>query len=886
MKISPMFVVAPLLLFGASTLAQVGSGDSWPAFGPDRGAGAFLNITRRHLTSQNAQGIAVDPQQRILVLNEWDESTDAADCAVSRHIKNARLLDMAYTGPEELEGTRKIAMNLGGTNYDVCNAIAGDSLSRAVVVGVGDYGNFTGSGFIVRLTASGAYDTSFSSDGKFALKNSPSLADLATSLNHVVIDASNRPVACGSVVRGNDQLMLAVRFTTGGTLDSSFGSGGVVELSFNALGDDADSCQRLTLLPDGDMLLGGMSNDAAGSRSFGLARLNSNGSLDTGFSSDGKVVVGTGSQLSSARNLAGLGYDPARDRYVVAGNINSTIVNAAEGFVFAVRDSGSLDTGFNANGRKFLRFSSYGFADARAAGETSLQRLLLRDDGAMYLMGTHYNAPTDLTSFGASDMASMRLEADGSVITIANGPNTYADKGVRFHAFTQLRHANRGNQPIGYAQSQDRFADERMVDATWYGGNLLVMGNRPRYWDTVFDHDGDGNLDEPGPVAPLVAAINTERLFSEDFDFDGLDASVPLITSSISVPAGYGNYCSVSNPSSPSGYGLLPQGAGSDPCQQFLDSNPNLVIERSGIYSMSGFNQVIGTCSGGYVTIYVGSGTTPFDQAFAASTGRSGCVFTAVPNALAIFSRPYSGAHTAGTAQSFNHDPYLIPIGVAQFGQSAGTYDACYIDNRGRQRSTGNPNASPSTCAADSSGVDEAAVDILVDGSRTALAMASGWISMAVPRLIPRFTPAGKDPYQREMFVRHRVGSGRYAEVFTAYYAHMQDTAVRRGELVSGGTVLGQIGDTGASGGEHLHIGVHRNKNLSYRKTFEFNFSGGVWDRDGRVSAIDPWGWAAPQGADPWAWRFGNVYPDNPELDDSGSFSSWMWLSGEAPTMF
>lgn len=882
-----MFVVAPLLLFGGSIHAQVGSGDSWAAFGPDRGEGAFVNITRRHLTDQEAKGIAVDAQQRILVLNEWDELTDVdADCAVSRHIKNARLLDMAYTGPEELEGTRKISMNMGGTNFDNCMAITSDSQSRAVVVGVGAYDIFASSGFIVRLASNGAYDTSFSSDGKYALKTLPSLAGLSSRLKHVAVDSINRPVACGSVTRGNDEHMLVVRFTTSGTLDASFGSSGVVELEFNAPGDDMDSCERLELLPDGDILLGGLSNDAAGVRAFALARLNANGSLDTGFSSDGKVVVGTGSQFSSARNLADLGYDPARDRYVVAGNINSNIANTPEGFVFAVRDSGSLDTSFDANGRKFLRFSNYGFADTRAAGETSLQRLLLRDDGAMYLMGTHYNGTTNLTSFGASDMASMRVEADGSVITIANGPNTYADRGVRFHAFTQLSHANRGNQPIGYAQSQDRFANERMVDATWYRGNLLVMGNRPRYWDTVFDHDGDGNLDEPGPVAPLVAAINTERLFSEDFDFDGLDAAVPVITPSIPVPAGYGNYCSVSNPSSPSGYGLLPQGAGSDPCQQFLDGNPNLVIERSGIYSMSGFNQVIGTCSGGFVTIFIGSGTAPFNQAFAASSGRSGCVFTAVPNALPIFSRPYTGAHTEGTAQSFNHDPYLIPIDVAEFGQSAGTFDACYIDNRGRQRSTGNPNASPSTCTRDSSGVDEPAVDILIDSSRSAVAMATGWISMAVPRSIPIYTPAGKDPYQRETFVRHRVGSGRYAEVFTAYYAHMQDTAVRRGGLVTGGTVLGQIGDTGASGGEHMHISVHRNKNLTYRKTFEFNFSGGVWDRDGSVSSIDPWGWAAPQGADPWAWRFRNVYPDNPERDNAGSFSSWMWLSGEAPTLF
>ncbi|MEO7012975.1 MAG: M23 family metallopeptidase, partial [Dokdonella sp.] len=186
----------------------------------------------------------------------------------------------------------------------------------------------------------------------------------------------------------------------------------------------------------------------------------------------------------------------------------------------------------------------------------------------------------------------------------------------------------------------------------------------------------------------------------------------------------------------------------------------------------------------------------------------------------------------------------------------------------------------------DGSGVDEPAVDILVNESRLAVSVGPGWVVMAVPRHIPVFSPAGNDPYQREVFVRHRIGTGRYAELFTTYYAHMQDTAVRRGGNVSAGTVLGQVGETGAASGQHLHLSVHRNKNLSWRKDFEFHFAGGSWDRDGRVSAVDPWGWSAPQGPDPWAWRFRSVYSNHPELDDAGSFSSLMWLNGENPTLF
>ena len=76
-----------------------------------------------------------------------------------------------------------------------------------------------------------------------------------------------------------------------------------------------------------------------------------------------------------------------------------------------------------------------------------------------------------------------------------------------------------------------------------------------------------------------------------------------------------------------------------------------------------------------------------------------------------------------------------------------------------------------------------------------------------------------------------------------------------------------------------------RHRNLSWRSSFELDFDGGRHDRTGSVGAVDPWGWQAPQGTDPWAYLFRD-HASNDDLDNAGSFSSWMWLDGEAPTMF
>ena len=869
-------VIQSLIALAASgpLHAQTGTGGTWDSFGPDNSSGAFVNITRQHLNSQSAYGIAVDSQKRVLVLNEWREAGNTnVDCGVTRHLKRARLLDMTYTGPDELEGTRRVAADMGGNNVDLCTAIDVDSSNRAVISGWGTTGNVL-SGFLVRLTSTGSYDSSFSTDGKLALKNLAAFSGVSSRLNHVLA-VGNNVLACGWVERGSFRNMLIVRFNASGQLDTSFRGTGYVEIDFGVSGPRSDSCSRLAALPNGDIIAGGIVTGMDGAQGYGLTRLNSIGSFITSFGSQGRLLIDDGSILTTFPTLSDLAWDAARNRVMVACDLSFTAAAPSTGCILAVKGSnGALDPNFDGNGRKSFRFSSFGSNAPREVGGTHVMRLLMRADGSFYVLGTHDNSVADADQYGASDAVTMRMEADGSVVQ--SGNTAYSGDGITFHDLIEVTQKNVDTS------IRSRVA-ERVVDATWYGGNPLFVVDRQRYPSHVFDHDGDGDLNEPGPDAPVVVAINADQLFDADFDFDGLDTP-PIAPPAVATPIGLGNYCSVRTANG-SGYGLLSQGSGSDPCQVLLDGNPSAVVERSGLYSLAGMNWVVGICNGNYVTLEGGNGTQPFNQAFADSSGQTGCIFTASPGELPIFSRPYTGSHTGvGNTQSFNHDPYSIALNVTDFGQPAGSYDACAIDNRGRRRSIGNPNAVPSTCKNDDSGVDEPAMDIIVDSSRYAVSVAAGRVSMALPRHIPRYTPAGMDPYQREVFVRHQVGSGRYAEVFSTYYAHLQDTAVRRGDVVSAGTVLGRIGTTGASSGEHLHLGVVRHRNLTYRATFEFRFYGGQHDRDGSVGAVDPWGWMAPLGVDPWAWRFRD-HADNPLLDNAGSYSPRLWINGEAPPL-
>jgi len=871
-----IFALAVALFLLRANPLYAASGSTTDAFGPDQSSGAFLNITRQHRKSHAAQAIAVDGQSRVLVLNEWvDPDSSNRDCAVTRHLRNARLLDMDFTGPDALEGTRRIALDLGGTDFDFCTGMVTDAANRVVVVGNADTGNGL-SGFLVRLRASdGAYDTTFDGNGKLALSNLAAFAGVATYLNAVAAVSAGRVLACGYVQRGGERNMLAVQFNALGALDTSFNGTGYKEIDFNGGGGDNDLCTSLQILPNGDVVLAGTADDNDGNAALAVVRLNDDGVYDSKFSTDGRLLIANSSQVASTLSLVDVAYDAARSRLLLGCNLvftNDTFLPSA--CVVAVSGNGTLDNAFGSNGRQFFRYSDFhGLFAARQDGGAKLRRILMRDDGSFYLLGTHSNSSTDAQIHGDSDVVSLRMEANGSVITTQG----YSGDGVAFHDFPEVRHRDLcpASDPDCDQDAVDKKVSDTLVDATWYRGNLLLLANRPRYPNNIFDHDGDGNLDEPGPIAPLVASIDAEHVFDDGFEFDGLAPAISPVP--IAVPAGFGNYCSVRNAGN-GGFGLLPGAAGSDPCQQFLDGNPNLIVERAGLYSLSGLNWLIGHCDGNFITLRAGFGTAPFDAAFADTSGRTNCIFAAAPQDLPIFSRPYSGPVPIYNTQSFNHDGYNIPIDVSEFGQQPGMGDACSVDFKGRQHSY-----TDSKCRV-TDGVDETADDIFVNSSNDDVSVATGRVLMAVPRFVPGYAPPGNDPYQREIFIRHSVGSGRYAEVFTTYYAHMQDTGVRRGDVVSAGTRLGKAGETGAAWGEHLHLGVFRNRNLSWRQGYEFNFAGGRWYPDNTVAAIDPWGWQAPTGVDPWAWRF-RAATGNHLLDNAGSYSINLWKAGEAPPL-
>ena len=163
---------------------------------------------------------------------------------------------------------------------------------------------------------------------------------------------------------------LVVRFNANGTLDTSFGTNGVVTEDLDAFNDSFNS---VVVQSDGKILAGGTSSDPNNSSSgrFALARYNANGTPDTSFDGDGKAFTDFDGGASAINSLA-----LQSDGKIVAGG-------NASGFVsdFALaryNTDGTLDTGFGTNGRITTDFA--GDAD-------SINSIVVQSDGKILAGG-------------------------------------------------------------------------------------------------------------------------------------------------------------------------------------------------------------------------------------------------------------------------------------------------------------------------------------------------------------------------------------------------------------------------------------------------------------------------------------------------------------------
>lgn len=284
----------------------------------------------------------------------------------------------------------------------------------AAMIGSSNNNNF----YAVRFNANGTVDTTFGSNGFFNVDMS------GLGYNNFARTVELQPDgkiilggAVAQVVNGDNYYFGVLRLNANGTIDTTFGNQGKSIFSMSSSSSTSNQIKDIALQADGKIIVAGTYYNYP-STDFAVARLNTDGSLDSDFSNDGKVLIGF--TYTSTTN-----YDEAHRIKIL--NDSRILIGGTtyfgDGAWCMLQPDGSLDSTFGTGGKKtFATDSNFNFGSLYFLPDNSI---LLggnysgnNDDAALYKISL--NGTLD-TTFGNNGKAIVDLDnssSDGAIVDL------------------------------------------------------------------------------------------------------------------------------------------------------------------------------------------------------------------------------------------------------------------------------------------------------------------------------------------------------------------------------------------------------------------------------------------------------------------------------------
>src|SRR6185369_10556340 len=346
---------------------------------------------------------------------------------------------------------------------------ADGKIVAAGYAGVGARSRFA----IVRYLSDGSLDTSFGSGGKVTT----SIGAFRLAASAMVIQSGGQILVGGRIL--NDSLVsdfIVIRYNANGSLDNSFGAGGVVIADFSNSDDLADiAIQSGTPTTPDKIVVAGRSLTSGFNSQYTLVRYNLDGSLDTSFGNGGKVVTPVGEN----DQVGGLAIQTANTflrKIVVVG---TTIANGDNLFaVVRYNGDGSLDSSFGSGGK----------ALAVAGGINEGNGVALQPDSKIVVAGTE-----------ADDFAIMRFNIDGGLDISYDNDGKRRDDGDLF-----------ANANAVATQPDGRIVVAGSCDTPAGSDFALARYNPDGTLDTSFNFDGRVTTSFNADNAAFGIAIQTD----------------------------------------------------------------------------------------------------------------------------------------------------------------------------------------------------------------------------------------------------------------------------------------------------------------------------------------------------------------------------------------
>jgi uncharacterized delta-60 repeat protein len=324
----------------------------------------------------------------------------------------------------------------------------------------------------------GTLDTSFGTQGVVKTDVNTSHDDIAFA---TVLQPDGKIVTAGTTFTTPASIVVT-RYNANGTLDATFGSGGI---TVTGLPSADASAFAATLQADGKLLVAGRSCASSGASGFLLMRYHTDiatgapGTLDTGFGTGGIVTTGIPSGVSNGANAVAL----SGTSIVVAGHskIGGRFVIALAQYT----SSGALDSTFGSGG---IVTTPIGSLDADVGS------LAVQADGKIVAAGLAGNAFTDVW-----DVALLRYNANGSLDTTFGGGDGIVTTDI--------------GSSSNYANAVALQADGKIVVA----GNAFANSFANTSDIAVLRYNTDGTLDTAGFGSPNGYVTTNVGAFDNGF---------------------------------------------------------------------------------------------------------------------------------------------------------------------------------------------------------------------------------------------------------------------------------------------------------------------------------------------------------------------------------
>jgi uncharacterized delta-60 repeat protein len=420
-----------------------------------------------------------------------------------QHLDDRRVLSAGFLDPTfNVNGVVTTQVGSGAdyghavTVYPAGTANAG----KVVIAGGAVTGNNSVEHFsLVRYNADGSLDPTFGMGGSVVqpiIKAGDAAMAVALAGDKVLVAGD----AFLNTASHPDEFAVA-RFNADGTLDKTFGTNGMV---LTAFGKSEDLCAAMAVQPDGKIVLAGTTNAGTGSAStmaFAVARYNPNGTLDTNFGSGGLVTVKVAESLEHDPDrfvdlalsgdqivLVGSAIYPTRDIYIArltaTGQLDPTfgsggvaqpgqgqypqlaaqsdgklVVSSSFNLsinVTRLLASGATDTGFGTGGTASLPWTVTGVvAESSAISVDPLGRIVIGGftnpssggigpmliarftangalDSSFGVGGFNTTANTLTAAGGVNSLVGLTLQPDGKALLVGTEVNTWKFAVARF----------------------------------------------------------------------------------------------------------------------------------------------------------------------------------------------------------------------------------------------------------------------------------------------------------------------------------------------------------------------------------------------------------------------------------------------------------------------